>query len=90
MARTIDEIITALQDNADFEEVGSVAKAKAFVTAAREYLILAPNTAADQGSSMSINADHIERQLQRAQTYIAANAGGGGVRFLGVSRTFRG
>lgn len=90
MARTIDEIITAMQDNADFEEVGSLTKARAFVTAAREYLILAPNSSADQGSSMTINAAQIEAQLRRAQAYAAQQSPGSAVRHFQFDQHFRG
>ena len=90
MARTIEQIIEAMQDNADFEEVESLVKAKAFVTAAREYLVVAPNSASDQGSSLTINAAQIEGQLRRAQAYVAAKSPGKGTRFLGFDSSFRG
>ena len=93
MATTIDEIYDDLSNNADFEEVGSVAKAKAFVTAATRYLIVSPASQSDQGSSMVINSQQIERLLQRARSFIAANertsAATSRVRFLTAAQGFR-
>lgn len=70
---TLDQVITALTTNADFEEVGSVAKAKAFVTAAKRWLILAPASASKEGSSLSMNPQQVENLLKRAQDYVVAN-----------------
>lgn len=90
MAATIDEIYDDLLDNADFEEVASLAKAKAFVTAATRFLILSPQAQSDQGSSMTLNASQIENLLIRAREFVAKNqTGRGAVRFLSTSQGFR-
>lgn len=88
MPATLDEVIDDLLDNADFEETQSLTKAKAFVTAAKRYLILAPASSSDQGSSLSINASQVHDMLRRAQAYVAASASsstGSSVRYIGFS-----
>lgn len=93
MPSTIDEIYDALDTNADFEETGSVTKAKAFITAATRYLVLSPNSQSDQGSSLTINAAQIEALLQRARAFVAASSSSSAstskVRFLSASEGFR-
>jgi len=89
MAATLDQIIDALLDNADFEETSSTTKAAAFVTAAKRYLILMPANASDSGTSQAMNPAQVERMMQRAQAMIAAatpNAGGGSVRYFGFTQ----
>lgn len=93
MAATIDQVIDALLDNADFEESGSVSKANTFVTAANRYLILTPASQSDQGSSMAMGLAQIQALLARAQAYIKANdtdsATSSRVRFLTFTEGFR-
>jgi hypothetical protein len=90
MAVTIDEVIDSLLDNADFEETSSVSKATSFVTAAKRFFILTPQSQADQGSSMAISVAQIENLMLRAQSYVAANrTSAGSVRHLVVSENFR-
>ncbi len=90
----IATIQTDLLEYADFEEVGSVSRAKLFITAAKRWLILRPESASNQSSSMAIGKPFVESMLKRAQDYVAANAttssgGIGGVKFLGVGSHFR-
>lgn len=85
MAATFDEVADAYLDNADFEEAGSVAKARAFVTACVRLLLLLPVSASDQGSAQSFDQKEIQANKQRAQAYIAANASGARTRFLSVN-----
>lgn len=92
MACTIDEVYDDLLNNADFEELSSVVKARAFVTAAKRFLILSPQQQTDQGSSMTISVNQIESLLNRAQQFIEQsnrNSSGGGVRFLSAAEGFR-
>ena len=92
MPATLDEVYDSLIDNADFEEVSSVSKARAFATAATRFLILSPQSQADQGSSMTMSVAQIENLLKRARGYIDQNATGQGnanVRFLSASTGFR-
>jgi hypothetical protein len=84
----IADVEADLVDYADFEEVGSVARARLFVTAAKRWLILRPESASNQSSSLSIGKSSVSDMLNRAQQYIAANSGGS-VRFLGPGRGFR-
>ena len=62
-----------LLDNADFEESGSVSKAKAFITAAKRWLILRPQSSSHQGNSLSMDVNQVRQMLSRAQSYVAAN-----------------
>ena len=62
MAATIDEILDALSDNADFEEVGSVARARSFITAARRFLSL-PSSQSDQGSSLGYTPQVVQQEM---------------------------
>lgn len=83
---TIDEIYESLVDYADFEEVASLSRAKAFITAAKRYLIAAPQSQSDQGSSVTLSVAQIEAMLHRAEEFVAGQSG---VRFLGVGSYFR-
>lgn len=88
MADSLDTIQTALLDNAGFEETGSLSEAKAFITAAKRFLIIAPASSADQGSSLTMNSAQIMDLLKRAQAYVAANdtsSANPRVRFAGFS-----
>jgi hypothetical protein len=92
MACTIDEVYDDLLNNADFEELSSVTKARAFATAAKRFLILSPQQQTDQGSSMTISVNQIENLLRRAQQFIEQSnrsAAGGSVRFLSAAEGFR-
>jgi hypothetical protein len=90
----IADIESDLLDYADFEEVGSVARARLFITAAKRWLILRADSASNQGSSLTIGKSFVESMLKRAQDYVAGNAatsGGasGRVRFLGAGLNYR-
>ena len=87
---TIAEIESDLIDFADFEEVGSVARAKQFVTAAKRWLILRADSASNQSSSMTIGKSYVQDMMKRAMDFVAANASSGGqVRFLGAGSDYR-
>jgi hypothetical protein len=89
----IADIESDLLKYADFEEVASVSRAKLFITAANRWLILRPETASNQSSSLSMNKNLVQDLLRRAQDFVAANDSGsgsaGGVRFLGAGTNFR-
>ncbi len=91
---TFSDAETALLANADFEEVGSVSKAKAFVSAANAWMILCPDSSANQSSSLTIGKAYVENLLNRARSFITANdtasAAKSRVRFLGADIGFRG
>ena len=85
----------ALLLNLDYEEVGSVTKAKAVVSAARAWMILRPESAAAQAESMTIGKQFVSDILESARRYIAANnssatnSSNTGTRFLSVNEGFR-
>lgn len=92
MATTIDSVIDELIDTADFEEVSSVTKAKAFISAANRYFILSPQQQSDEGSSLTMNSQQIENLLKRARYYVEVNATGRSstnVKFLSAAEGFR-
>ena len=92
MAATVDEILNALLDYADYEEVGSVSRARTYLTACRRFLSL-PANQSDQGSSLGYTPQYVQSELDFARRYIAANdtgsTGSSSVRFLSVSEGFR-
>ena len=89
-AKTLDEVIDDLLNNADFEELESLSKAQKFITAATRYFILAPSSASEAGSSMAINPPQVENLLQRARQVVAEQATSrGSVRFLATAEGFR-
>lgn len=89
---TIESVEQTLLDNADFEENASVAKAKAFVSAAKRWLILSPESSSNQSSSMSWSKQIVVDLMRRAEAFVVANDTsntGGRVRFLSVNSDFR-
>ena len=95
MAVDIEEITDDLSDYADYEEVGSVARARKYITAAKRFL-QHPISESDQASSHSFDPASIREELVHARAYVRANArrgsnvsGGAGVKYLGVSDGFR-
>jgi hypothetical protein len=94
MANDYESIQTALIENSDYEEVASVARAKAYVTAAKKWLALVAGSSSNESSSLSLNVSQVHEELKHARAYIAANdrnqsGRGGSVRFLGVGSQFR-
>jgi hypothetical protein len=91
-AASLTTILDNLNDYADYEEVGSVARAKSFITAAKRFLQL-PSTQTDQGSSESYTPEMVRKELEFARQYVRANqsatATTSSVRFLGVGSDFR-
>ena len=88
----IADIETDLLDYADFEEVGSVSRARSFITAANRWLILRAESASNQSSSLSIGKQFVSDMLSRANAYVHANADSNSVgrtRFLHVGSQFR-
>lgn len=72
-SNTIADYIASYNDNACYDEVGSVVKAKAFVTACR---LLMQNLFLSQsqgGESASISITSIENALAEAQRWLAIN-----------------
>ena len=68
-------------DNASYAEDGSVAKAKAFVTACRILLLKLPAEAGTRESHVRLNPAEISREKHDAEAWVQANdATGGGPR----------
>lgn len=90
-AATLTEILDALNDYADYEEVGSVARARSYVTAARRFLQL-PSSSSEQGSSLGYTPEMIQAEIALARAYIAANSqansANSSVRFLSAGEGF--
>lgn len=74
MAATIDEVMDALSDNADFEESNSVTKARAFITAATRYLIMTPASQSDQGSSLAMGLAEVQKLLAAARLFVSQSS----------------
>jgi hypothetical protein len=72
MAIDYEAAATAYYDNADYEETGSVAKAKAFVTACRQ-LIGRPTKAGHGQASVEHSPDALREQMAYANEWLAAN-----------------
>jgi hypothetical protein len=91
-AATLTEILEALNDYADYEEVGSVSRARAYVTAARRFLQL-PSSSSDQGSALGYTPQLIQEEIALAREYINANdepnPSSSAVRFLSAREGFR-
>ena len=76
---TLAEIQAAYIDNASYAEDGSVAKARAFITACRILLLRLPKRARHGGGGEEIELDpeSIRSELKAAQRYVSTNAGVG-------------
>ena len=85
----IADIETDLLEYADFEEVASVSRARSFATAAKRWLILRADSASSQSQSMTLGKQFVSDMLDRAQSYVQANAANGRTRFLHVGSQFR-
>jgi len=74
------EVRAAYDDNASYEEDGSLAKAKAFVTAVRFLLRRQPKRFAAggrDGEEIELDPRVLQDQLCSAQSYVAANSSTG-------------
>lgn len=81
---TVTEIETELLTNLDYEETGSVSKAKRAVTLLRQLIVKRRTSASHEGSSHSFDHASLKQMLDEAQAYVNANSNNGGVRFLGM------
>lgn len=92
-AATLTQILDDLNDYSDYEEVGSVSRARSYVTAARRFLQL-PSSSSEQGSSSGYTPQLIQEEIRLARAYIRANdtnvnSGNSQVRVLGIAEGFR-
>lgn len=70
---TLAELKSLYQANCSWEEDGSVAKAKTFVTVCKALLLQLPKQSGKGGASMSLNPELIEKEMERARAFIQAN-----------------
>ena len=70
---TYSEAMAAYIDNADYEEDESVSKAKAFITACRQLLVLLPQKSALDGTNIEHDLKNIADEMQNARNWLAAN-----------------
>lgn len=70
---TLAEIQASYIDNASYAEDGSVAKAKAFITACRVLLLKMPKSSNSREAGATYNSDLILKEMEAAQAWVAAN-----------------
>lgn len=91
---TLAELQQAYEENADYDEVGSVAKAKAFRTACRRLIAKLPSSASqDSVGTIQNDLNQYKEALNAANRWLASNDTSatttGGVKFSSFER-FRG
>lgn len=69
---TVAEIEAAYIDNGSYVEDASVAKCRAFITAARALMIRLPSTATKGANTLSFNLENIKEELKAAQSWLEA------------------
>lgn len=94
MANSIDDIIAALLDNADWQSDNNIAKAKLFVAAAKKFFILSPQSSTSPGGfQMSMSVQQIKQLHDEASSFIVSNSesasGGASVTIMGARHGFR-
>lgn len=86
---TLDEVKSALNEYADWEEVGSVSRAKSYVTAARRWFQMQADSASNQSSSAQVDKQWVSAAVDRALAFIAVSDTGSAstarARFFDVS-----
>lgn len=84
-ASTNAEVWAAYDDNASYEEVGSVAMARSFVTACRILLRRTPQMAMHDGKNqVQNNVAVIRQEMERAQRWLASQPAASGNTGRGV------
>lgn len=70
---TIDDVLAAYKDNADYEfsgSDGSVSKAQNFAVACRYLILLMPKMGSQDKASLSLSPELVEKQLDQARQFI--------------------
>jgi len=82
VAQTLESCHAAYGEFADYDKVGSVARAREFIVACRRLLLLLPKSANHAGAQLSLNPEEVSKALDKAQSWVAVNdsATNGGVR----------
>jgi len=73
-ASTLAQIQDSYDDNASYEEDGSLSKAKAFSTAVRMLLRRIPEESRQGGDSIRFRPEVLRKELDEVQEWIARNA----------------
>lgn len=84
---TLPLATTGALANADYAEVGSVDKAKAYVSALEAMLLLMPKATAKDAASVTLAPEEIRMRLKAANNWLLSNdtdGHGGGVKHLSV------
>lgn len=81
---TLTAIVAAYIDNASYDEDGSTAKARTFITACRILLVRRAKRVVHAGEEVELDLGQIDTQLSAAKRWLAANRGsddgGGGIK----------
>ena len=85
---TLTTLRTSILDALDYEETGSLTKAKQVVSLCRKLLVVTPTSSGAGGSSVVWDINQIKTLKEEAQAYISANTAGSQSRFLGVQNDF--
>lgn len=86
-ASTNAEVLAEAEDNADYSSAGSVAKCKAFIHAAKILILRRPGTIADaHGRQLSFSLIFLDREVQRAEDWLARAGGADGSSSYGNRR----
>lgn len=83
---TLEEVLAAYRDNADYDLVGSIAKARQYIIACRMLLVMltGDSTFSESRTVNTVNVTQVRQELARAQDWHAASGGNtsaGGVTF---------
>ena len=70
---SISTVETTLRTNIGFDVNNSLAEAKLCVVACREWLLLRPQTASNESSSLTLNIAQVENILNRATLFVDLN-----------------
>ncbi len=94
-ASTLAQVQAQYEDNADYDLVGSAAKARDFIQACRFLLLRLPSSGSSGATSTSLaeNLTRISEAMKRAEQWLTANvaasSNGGGVKHVSFE-DFRG
>ena len=87
MAAEIQDLIDALEDALDYEETGSLAKAKTVVTVTKKLLARKPSAmSGPDAASAQYDMNQLAKLKEEAQFYVKSNQSTGSVRLLEMKR----
>jgi hypothetical protein len=85
---TLTTLRASILDALDYEETGSLTKAKQVVSLCRKLMVVTPLNSSAGGSNVGWDVNQIKTIKEEAQAYISANTAGSRTRFLGVQNDF--